>query len=158
MEEGELLEEGELSEVEAAGPIDTEEPRQASARQDVDRSIEPPFKRRRRFEEEPGASPSASFDIISPARSLGRNGVEAAHASAAHDDIIRASPAAQQELQRRREVHSELVTLYKAYSRVKQGAARCNGQKGGRLGKEAEAALKAVADATKGREFAERLR
>jgi hypothetical protein len=158
MEEGEVLEEGELSNFEAADVVDTrtgpQHARHFPTSYSPERSAEPPFKRRRRFDDESGSSPSQllSSSILSPSHSLSRNGVEVMQSPPVVEDVSR-SPATQKEAQRRKEIHEELAVLYKAYSKVKQAAIRCGGGKKGKLTKEAEGALKVVADATKGAAF-----
>lgn len=150
MEEGELLEEGELSDAEATAVAVPPDSHHLGPPNDLPTSPEPPFKRRRRFKDELGGSPSLSADISSPTHSVGLNGVEVPQTAASKDDVSKASPTGQQEVQRRRGVHSELAALYKAYSTMKQGAARMNGQRGGKSAEEAEEALGAVVAATKG--------
>jgi hypothetical protein len=158
MEEGEVLEEGELSDFEVADVVDTrtdpQDARHFPTSYSPDRSVEPPFKRRRRFDDEPGSSPSQllSSSILSPSHSLSRNGVEVMQSPPVVEDVSR-SPATHKEAQRRKKIHEELAVLYKAYSKVKQAAIRCAGGKKGKLTKEAEGALKVVADATKGAAF-----
>lgn len=158
MEEGEVLEEGELSDFEVADVVDTrtgpQDARHFPTSYSPEKSAEPPFKRRRRFDDEPGSSPSQllSSSILSPSHSLSRNGVEVMKSPPVVEDVSR-SPATQKEAQRRKEIHEELAVLYKAYSKVKQAAIRCAGGKKGKLTKEAEGALKVVVDATKGAAF-----